>query len=151
MTGIVQVGVGCFLFNSRFQLVTGVRKGSLGAGTIALPGGHLEFGESPEACAVREVLEETGIQIDENDVRFMTAVNTVFPAETKHYITLFVSCQVPDDSRPEVLEPEKCERWEWQSWEDLEKLAKTPDNDLFLPLQNLLRQRDINPRTFFSN
>ncbi|GJN88554.1 hypothetical protein Rhopal_001520-T1 [Rhodotorula paludigena] len=92
MTGIVQVGVGCFLFNSRFQLVTGVRKGSLGA----------DFGESPEACAVREVLEETGIRIDENDVRFLTAVNTVFPAENKHYITLFVGCQVPDDSRPEV-------------------------------------------------
>jgi len=28
------------------------------------PGGHIEAGETPSACAVREVLEETGLHID---------------------------------------------------------------------------------------
>ncbi|GAA5905394.1 hypothetical protein JCM5296_003705 [Sporobolomyces johnsonii] len=146
----VRVGVGCFLFNSRFQFVTGIRKGSHGAGAIQLPGGHLEVGESPEACAVREVLEETGLPIREGDVRFLTATNDVFEKEGKHYVTLFVGCRVPDDVQPEVLEPEKCEQWTWTSWEDLVKMARDPDNTLFLPLRNLIQQRaSLDPREAF--
>lgn len=72
------------------------------AGAIQLPGGHLEFGETPEACAVREVLEETGLEISEADVRFVTATNDIFEAEGKHYVTLFMACRVPDDAQPQV-------------------------------------------------
>ncbi|GAA5894207.1 hypothetical protein JCM8208_002377 [Rhodotorula glutinis] len=150
MAAQVRVGVGCFLFNSRLEFVTGVRKGSHGAGAIQLPGGHLEMGSSPEACAVREVAEETGLVVREQDVRFLTATNDIFAADDKHYVTLFVACQVLDDVQPEVLEPEKCERWEWHSWEHLRDLALDPGNNLFLPLRNLILQRpDLDPRAAF--
>jgi len=33
------------------------------AGHIGIPKGHIEPGETPEECAVREVLEETGVHI----------------------------------------------------------------------------------------
>ncbi|KPV75914.1 uncharacterized protein RHOBADRAFT_52926 [Rhodotorula graminis WP1] len=150
MAAHVRVGVGCFLFNSKLEFVTGVRKGSHGAGAIQLPGGHLEMGESPEACAVREVAEETGLVVREDDVRFLTATNDVFAAERKHYVTLFVACRV-DDVKPEVLEPDKCERWEWCSWEHLKELALDPDTNLFLPLRNLILQRpELDPRAVFA-
>ncbi|BGP13900.1 hypothetical protein JCM10213_002541 [Rhodosporidiobolus nylandii] len=146
----VRVGVGIFLFNSRFHFVTGLRKGSHGAGALQLPGGHLEVGETPEACAVREVAEETGLTIREEDVRFLTATNDIFAAERKHYITLFTACKIGDDVQPEVLEPDKCERWTWTSWENLKELADTPDNHLFLPLRNLILQRpELDPREAF--
>ena len=32
-------------------------------GTWVLPGGHIDVGETFEECAVREILEETGIEI----------------------------------------------------------------------------------------
>ena len=41
-------------------LLCRVAAGNLGAGLWTLPGGGMEFGESPEAAAVREVEEETG-------------------------------------------------------------------------------------------
>ena len=42
-------------------LLCRVAPGNHGAGLWTLPGGGLEFGEAPEAAAVREVEEETGI------------------------------------------------------------------------------------------
>jgi 8-oxo-dGTP diphosphatase len=69
-------------------------------GTWALPGGHLDFGESFEACAMREVLEETGLQVKEDSVRFLTATNDIMLSEHKHYVTIFMAC------RPESEDPE---------------------------------------------
>jgi ADP-ribose pyrophosphatase YjhB (NUDIX family) len=38
------------------------------SGNIALPGGFLKSGETPEAAAVRETLEETSIRINEGQI-----------------------------------------------------------------------------------
>ncbi len=63
------------------------RLGAHGRGEFAVPGGHLEFGESWEDCAKREVLEETGLQL--SNLRFETAVNSVF-GDDAHYVTIFM-------------------------------------------------------------
>lgn len=43
-------------------LLCRVSPGNLGAGLWTLPGGGMTFGEAPEAAAVREVEEETGLE-----------------------------------------------------------------------------------------
>ena len=58
----------------------GERHGSHGAGKLALPGGHLELQESWDACARREVLEETGLAIAEPTSHIATT-NDPMPAE----------------------------------------------------------------------
>ena len=73
------------------------RKGSHGAGEYALPGGHLEFGESFEQCAERETQEETGLQLQ--SVNFAWATNSVFSA-SKHHVTIFMQAGLAD---PEVI------------------------------------------------
>lgn len=51
---------------------------------------------------------------------------------------------------PQLLEPEKCEEWEWMSWKDLvnlvERQSEATDDEaevryLFMPLETLVRQR----------
>ena len=38
-------------------------------GFWSIPGGHIDGGEDPLACAIREVKEETGISITPNDIK----------------------------------------------------------------------------------
>jgi mutator protein MutT len=111
-------------------VLLGKRKNAHGAGTWQFPGGHLEYGESIEACARRELFEETGLSID--SFRLGPYTNDIFEEEKKHYITLFVIAdQTSGDAR--VKEPHKCECWEWFKWSDM----PTPH---FLPIINLLAQ-----------
>jgi 8-oxo-dGTP diphosphatase len=70
------------------QVLLVKRKNAHGAGTWAVPGGHLEFGETPEECAVRETREEVGIAI--SGAKFAAITNDLFPNEGKHYITIWM-------------------------------------------------------------
>lgn len=99
-----------------------------GEGEYAVPGGHLELGESFEGCAARELLEETGISV--NTWSFAHAVNSVF-SPTKHYVTIFMIANVPQDTIAHNTEPEKCAGWQWVDFD------RVPE-PMFLPLRLLL-------------
>ncbi|KAF2398116.1 hypothetical protein EJ06DRAFT_532484, partial [Trichodelitschia bisporula] len=144
----VRVGIGVFAFQNFLihggeEFIIGKRKGSHGAGTYALPGGHLEFGETFEHCAARELLEETGIKVDESKFIYLTAVNSVF--EGKHYVTIMMGCLVIGGSQPQTLEPDKCEGWGWMHWKELKECAEPGGRSgmtLFAPMRDLVHQRD---------
>ena len=59
----LHVGVGVLVRDGAGDVLLGLRRGSHGAATWGLPGGHLEPGETIAACAARETLEETGLAI----------------------------------------------------------------------------------------
>ncbi|MBF0314928.1 MAG: NUDIX domain-containing protein [Oligoflexia bacterium] len=123
----VRVGTGVLIFKEK-KILLGKRVGAHGAHTWAPPGGHLEFGEEPEECAKREVLEEVGIEI--KNIRRGPYTNDIFISEKKHYITLFILADYAS-GEVEVKERDKCEQWDWFAPEHL-------PGPLFLPLQNLL-------------
>jgi len=110
------------------RVLLGLRRGSHGAGDWALPGGHLEWGESVENCARREVKEETGLDL--GVVSLGPYTNDVMAAEGKHYVTCFVEA-VAFAGEAQVMEPTKCERWAWFDW------SAMPDK-LFQPLKTLV-------------
>ena len=58
----VQVGIGVLIFNTKGQLLLGRRLNSHGSGSWQPPGGKMNFGETFEACARREVREETNMK-----------------------------------------------------------------------------------------
>lgn len=130
-----QVGVAVIIEQDGKMLLL-KRKGAHGEGTWAPPGGHLEFGESLEECAVRETLEETGIFI--GDVQFVAITNDVFEAEQKHYVTVWVEA-THTSGQATVAYPDKVEEVAWVPWNALPE-------PLFIPFQNLLSGRHY-PRT----
>lgn len=112
----VGVGVLCVRAGDSRVLV-GCRRGSHGAGTWALPGGHLEFGESWAACSAREVEEETGLR---GEVRSEPAGVFNVVAENTHYVTIIMRMDVAAaHAVPENREPHKCDGWEWVALEDV--------------------------------
>ncbi|GAB4278214.1 MAG: NUDIX hydrolase [Opitutales bacterium] len=125
-----RIGVGVLIQNEHGEVLFGKRKNAHGEGSWAFPGGHLEYGETPEACAHRETLEETGLSIE--NVRRITFTNDIFEAENKHYITLFMAGQSTGGT-PRNLEPHKCDAWHWFPW------GQWP-SPLFLTIENLLGQ-----------
>lgn len=112
------------------MVLLGKRKSAHGSDCWAFPGGHLEFGESVEECAARELYEETGLTATKISCGPYT--NDIFIEAEKHYITLYAFADT-SVGEPEVREPEKCACWEWFKWDTLPA-------PLFLPIQNLIRQ-----------
>lgn len=94
------------------KFLLGKRIGAHGADCWATPGGHLEFGETVEACAIRELLEETGLKALSWHVG--PWVENLMEDNQKHYITIFVLIDA-FAGEPALLEPDKCKGWEWFS------------------------------------
>ena len=138
-----RIGVGVIILKDG-KVLLGQRKNAHGAGNWAFPGGHLEFGESLEACAIREVLEETGLVL--SGLRKYYFSNDIFPENNKHYVTLFM---IADAFSGELQnrEPDKCEGW---GWFEVNALPEP----LFRPIRTLIieerRGDDMSQRLWIS-
>ena len=127
---IPKVGVAVIVIKDK-KVLLGERKGAHASGTWAFPGGHLEYFESFEECAKREVEEETGLKITLLDKNPVAVTNDFFEKDDKHYITLFLRAECIEGT-PKVMEPEKCSEWKWFDWDQM------PSN-LMVPIENLTK------------
>lgn len=124
-----RVGVGVIVRKDN-KVLLGKRVSSHGSGTWSFPGGKLDLWENPEQCAIRETQEETGLKI--KNLKQSIFTNDIFKEENKHYITLFFIADY-DGGEAKVMEPDKCEKWDWFEW------SKLPE-PLFSPIKNYLEQ-----------
>ncbi len=122
-----RVGVG-LLIRRDGELLLVLRRGTHGDGTWSTPGGNLEFGEDPAACAVREAREETGVEVGEP--RFVGITNDVMADEGMHYVTLWYEADHEAGDGKPLAEYELAEA-RWFPEEDL-------PSPLFTPLRHLL-------------
>jgi 8-oxo-dGTP diphosphatase len=126
----VRVGVAAVVADGDAWLVLR-RDGAHGAGTWGLPGGHQEFGESPEETAVREVAEETGLRVTATARLGFT--DDPMPEIGRHYVTLFVACErLAGDAR--IMEPDKATALAWLTPGEL----RARRGELFAPLRRFL-------------
>lgn len=129
-----RVGIGVFIFKSG-KFLMGRRKGSHGDGSWCTPGGHLEYGESFEDTARREVLEETELKI--KNVRFGAVTNDYFKDEVKHYVTVWMLSDWGGGTE-RIVEHDTFIEMRWFDFDSLPR-------PLFLPLEQLLSSQFIDP------
>ncbi|KAM5567599.1 geranyl diphosphate phosphohydrolase [Rosa sericea] len=135
--GSIKVAVVVCLLRGQ-NVLLGRRRSSLGDSTFSLPSGHLEFGESFEECAARELKEETGLDIGK--IELLTVTNNLFLDEAKpsQYVAVFMRAVLADPCQePQNIEPEFCDGWGWYEWDNLPK-------PLFWPLEKVI-QDGFNP------
>jgi 8-oxo-dGTP diphosphatase len=104
----VLVGVGVVVSRGS-ELLLGLRRSADGLGTWGFPGGKLEPGEPVLQAAARELAEETGLQL--HGARW--AGLSEQPGDTPPRLTLYLAMEAPPHAQPQLLEPDKCERWQW--------------------------------------
>jgi len=92
-----------------------------GEGTWTMPGGKLEFGETFEKGAYREVLEETGIKIKNPSVISLT--NEIL--DDAHFITIGLLC-TEFEGQPAVKEPDEITEWKWFLLDNLPEPVFSP-------------------------
>lgn len=164
-----RIGLAVFLLSPQGYILLGKRRGSHGSGSLALPGGHLEWNESWSGCATREVEEETGLSLSHTP-EFLTAVNTTgidaAPGGHEedgglHYVTIFMLSRVARSQVDEVrlTEPHKCDGWRWvplsylfslfHGQEALERLASSSrqqGSELGVSMEKLLMAERLGER-----
>ena len=124
------VGTGCIVVRDGRLLLVRNRRGFW-----STPGGHLDFGETPEACAARETLEETGVSV--KNVQFVAITNDVLLDVGKHYLTVWLRGDA-DDSNPTIGDAEEIIEIGWFAADALPK-------PLHLYFENLLAGRCLPP------
>lgn len=136
---IPRVGLGTFVFAPGPKLLLGRRIYSHCPNTWGIPAGHLEFGETLEEGAIREVKEETGLII--KNPQFVCLTNDFFEPEQKHYVSITMKTYVEEAYPVITQEPDKTVDWTWFNWDNLPQ-------PLFLSLHNVLHGKSYGSLLF---
>lgn len=121
-----RVGIGIMVIKEG-KVLLGKRKGAHGESEYGWPGGHMEYMESFEETARREVMEETGIEIE--NIKFLRLYNLKEYAP-KHYVDVGLMADWKS-GEPKVMEPEKCSGWEWYDMDEM-------PSPLFAPIPSFI-------------
>ncbi|XP_029844780.2 uncharacterized protein LOC8038536 isoform X2 [Ixodes scapularis] len=128
---VIEIAVFVFDHTLPGQIILGRRKQLLGGGLYQVPCSEVEFGETWEEAAYREVLESTTIHI--RDIAICSIVDTVEPQADYHSVTVFMRgvADTTQTALPTAMQPDRCDSWHWRPWDSL-----PPPSDLYWPLRD---------------
>lgn len=79
-------------------------------GHVSLPKGHIEEGETPLLCALREIKEETNLDVEIDMKTFSHTITYSPKSDTTKDVTFFLARPISDDPIPQIDEV-KSIRW----------------------------------------
>ena len=124
-----EITTGIAVVRTAGQYLVGVRAaGTDLAGFYEFPGGKCKQGETPEACAVRECLEETGIPA--RAIRQLLETRHVY--DHASVLLNFVLCETELTDAGEL--PQPGHQFRWVDAAELQKLRFPPGNAEVLTL-----------------
>ena len=126
--------VACALVDADGRVLVARRpEGRRMAGLWEFPGGKLEPGETPEACLVRELREELGIDTEASCLAPFTFASHAYP--DFHLLMPLYVCRVWRG----LPQPREGQELRWLAPAELERLAMPPaDRPLVAMLRDLL-------------
>ncbi len=126
--------IGVMIENDRGEFLLGKRKGVHGAGEWAVPGGKLDMGETIAEAALREVKEETGLDVTFESI---IAVNDDLEwiSDNRQYVTFIIKV-LSTSGEPVCMEPHKCEELRWFALDALPDNLFNPTRRAFVHLRN---------------
>lgn len=129
MNDDMPIGINPIIINEKGQILLGKRKNIFGDGTYGLPGGKLKQGETFEECAIREIKEETGLDVKIEDIEIINIANTI---TTKHFVQIGVLVKKYSGIL-EVIEKDKCDELRFFDLDNLPELfiGTKPNIELF--------------------
>ena len=133
----LKIGANPIIINDKNQILLGRRLKKVGYGTYCLPGGHVKINETVEESVVREVKEETDLDVKIEDVQVINF------ARTKDYINIGVLVK-KYEGIPKIMEPHKCDDLSFFDLNDLPELFKNNEVNIKLYLENKFYDKDIN-------
>ena len=88
-----------FILNSKGELLIAKRAKEPAMGTLDLPGGFVDNAETAEQGMVREIKEETGLNIQPESIEYLFSIPNVYHYSGMdiHTLDLFFLCRVDDE------------------------------------------------------
>lgn len=123
----VKVGIGVMILNGDKILLGHRAKHKKDTGGIyevdcwTLPGGKQEYNETFLECAIREVKEETNLDI--KDLELFDIADDIQP--DRHYITIHILAK-KYSGELKVMEPTKEDEWKWFELDNLPERIYSP-------------------------
>lgn len=87
-------------------------------GWYGLPAGHIEDGELPTECLIRETKEEIGLDISKNIIKLAHIMYRVKNDETGNRVDYFFVVE-NFTGEPKIMEHHKCDDMQWFSIDSL--------------------------------
>lgn len=89
-----------FILNGKGELLVARRAKDPAKGTLDLPGGFVDNNENAEQGMVREIREETGLQVEADKVQYIFSIPNIYHYSGMdiHTLDLFFLCRVAEDA-----------------------------------------------------
>lgn len=132
----VHVGVAALIIDEHDRILVSKRGRDVshGRGQISLPGGWIDYDETPEQAVVRECKEEIGVDVLVGSPVAVTSHTFLPPINTS--VCIFYRAFIINDQIPSIMEADKMDSLFWTT---AEELIDGERGELFSHFEDFLR------------